>query len=523
MQSWQLKLLLFRYLSATWQYRWHGLAAAWAVCVLGWLYVAKIPNSYQSTAKVYIDTQTLLRPLLRGLAVTLNPNQQIRVMMQELLTRPTLERVLRATDPKASSMSASQMQDAVSSFRKHISLRNLPAHGIYSISYRDTDPGHAKAVAQTLMSALIDSSLGGQRLDADQVGAFLNNQIAIYQRKLVDADKRRADFKRTHLDFFVSTAGGDRLSGAGDVVAAQAAVAKAQNTLNEAIDRRKALRAQLKSTSKTLSVNSPLPAIIGHGDTAITGRGQLAAAIAKLNTLRTLYTDKYPDVVTQKRLIARLESLHSGTQSSDTQGISNPGYVMIMSKLADIESEVAVDHNRLKDAKKQLEKSKKLTVKAINIQREYQNLDRDYQVLHKNYETLVARRESAKLTQAAGAQQSAFTFRVISPPIKPNHPNAPHRLLLNAAVLLLGIGLGGGLAFVLGEFSGRFISMEQLKEAFELPVLGAITTVRTGRDVADVLAANTLFGAGLGLLVVSCLVILVFSGSGIGTGLGLSL
>jgi polysaccharide chain length determinant protein (PEP-CTERM system associated) len=520
MQSWRLEL--FANLSAIWQYRWQGLAAAWAVCILGWLGVATIPNTYESTAEVYIDTHTLLRPLLKGLAVTTDPNQEIQVMLQTLLTDPTLERVLRATDPKSSSMSSSQMQDAIVHFRKNILLKNLPAKDLYSISYRDRDPAHAKAVAQTLVSILIDSSLGGQRRDADQVGTFLDNQIANYETKLEAADKRRAGFKAAHLEFFASTPNGDRVSGAGDVVGARAAVTQAQNTLSEAVDRRNSLRAQLGSTPKILDVNSPLPAIMDRSGTAITHRSQLAAAIAKLNMLRTRFTDDYPDVVAQKRLIARLKSQESG-DSPGTEGISNPGYVMIMSKLADTESEVVVDRNRLKDAQKRLENAKKMAEKAITVQREYENLDRDYQVLHKNYEALVTRRESAKITQAAGNQQSAFVFRVISPPLKPNRPDAPNRLLLNAAVLLLGVGSGAGLAFALGQFSGRFLSIEQLKEAFELPILGAITTVRTSRDMAAAQVSITLFGAGLGLLVVSCLVILFYSHSGMGVGLEPSL
>ena len=57
MQNWRPEL--FAYLGAIWQYRWQGLAAAWVVCVLGWLGVAIIPNTYKSTAQVYIDTHIL--------------------------------------------------------------------------------------------------------------------------------------------------------------------------------------------------------------------------------------------------------------------------------------------------------------------------------------------------------------------------------------------------------------------------------------------------------------------------------
>ena len=509
METWKLNLL--PHLSATWRYRWPGLAAAWVVCVLGWLGIALIPNTYESVAQVYIDTHTLLRPLLTGLAVTTDPSQEISVVLQTLLTDPTLKRVLLATNPNDTSMSSSQMQDAVARLRKNVSLKNLPAKDLYSIGYTDHDPAYAQSVAQTLVSVLIDTNLGGQRRDADQVGNFIENQISNYQQKLEAADKRRADFKTSHLEFFAG--------GAGDVVGAQAAVTQAETHLKDAVDRLDSLRKQLESTPQTLNVNSPLPATMDRSGTAINLRAQLAAAIAKLTTLRAQYTDAHPNVVAQKRLLARLKSVKP-EDTDGTEGISNPAHVMITSKLADAGTVAATDRNRLDEAKKRLEDAKNMAAKAIAIQREWENLDRDYQVLHINYEALVTRRESAKITQAVGDQQSSFVFRVISPPAKPDHPVAPNRLLMNAAVLAVGFGAGIGLAFGLGKFSGTFVSIGQLREAFELPVLGAVTAVPTGSGM--VTAPAIFFATALSMLVLSCLIVLFFfhsDGAGVLDGL----
>ena len=35
-------------LHAVWNRRWLALAVAWGVCLIGWLIVALIPNSYES-------------------------------------------------------------------------------------------------------------------------------------------------------------------------------------------------------------------------------------------------------------------------------------------------------------------------------------------------------------------------------------------------------------------------------------------------------------------------------------------
>ena len=503
MQSWRVDLLT--YLAATWRYRWQGLAAAWIVCLIGWLWVASTPNTYESTAEVYIDTHGLLNPLLKGIAVTNDPNQEIAVMLQMLLTDPTLERIVRATNPNSSSMSPEQMHDAIAGLRKQISLKTLSAKDVYSVTYRDRNPAYAQSVAQTLVSVLIDTSLGGQRRDADQVGSFLDSQIASYQQKLVAADQRRAEFKTRNLEFFAR--GGDKAGGAGDVVAAQAAVTQAQTDLNEAIGRRDSLQSQLKETPKTLDVNAPLPATMDRTGTAISQRTQLAAAIARLTDLRTRYTDSHPEVISQKRLVARLKS-EKPDDLAGNGSISNPSYTMMLSKLADTETEVATYRNRLEEAQKRLEQAKSMAATAISLQRQYENLDRDYQVLQKNYEELVSRRESAKITQAAGDQHGSFVFRVISPPVKPDRPIAPNRLIMSAAVLVAGLGTGVGLAFALGYLSGVFVNLRQLKEAIDLPILGAVTTVRTAADISGALRSNLLFATGLSILVISCMVVL---------------
>src|SRR3546814_3432945 len=92
--------LLTNYAIAAWQRRWYGVALAWLVCVAGWLAVERIPDRYQSSAQVNIDTTSMLRPLMAGIAADLSAGAmaQLSVVRQTLLTRPNLEKVMRMTD-----------------------------------------------------------------------------------------------------------------------------------------------------------------------------------------------------------------------------------------------------------------------------------------------------------------------------------------------------------------------------------------------------------------------------------------
>ena len=86
------------YVKATWHRRWWAVAVAWLVCIVGWTWVMMLPDRYEASARVYVDTQTLLGPLLSGLAIQPNVEQQIKLMTRQLVSRPTLEKVARMTD-----------------------------------------------------------------------------------------------------------------------------------------------------------------------------------------------------------------------------------------------------------------------------------------------------------------------------------------------------------------------------------------------------------------------------------------
>ena len=92
-------VLLLRYARGTWRFRWWMLGVAWVVCVVGWSIVAKLPDQFEASARVYVDTSSVLRPLLKGIAINTGDTQQkIFMMTRTLLSRPNLEKVMRMTD-----------------------------------------------------------------------------------------------------------------------------------------------------------------------------------------------------------------------------------------------------------------------------------------------------------------------------------------------------------------------------------------------------------------------------------------
>jgi uncharacterized protein involved in exopolysaccharide biosynthesis len=60
-----------------WRWRWIGLGVTWVVALVGAVVLWRMPDRYEATARIYVDTQTVLKPLMAGLAVQPDINQQI--------------------------------------------------------------------------------------------------------------------------------------------------------------------------------------------------------------------------------------------------------------------------------------------------------------------------------------------------------------------------------------------------------------------------------------------------------------
>jgi uncharacterized protein involved in exopolysaccharide biosynthesis len=93
-----LRILVQQYLRAAWRRRWMGVAVAWLICGVGWVGVYMIPNQFESSARLFVDADAILTPLLRGLAADTAPATQLEILQRTLLSRPNMEKLISKTD-----------------------------------------------------------------------------------------------------------------------------------------------------------------------------------------------------------------------------------------------------------------------------------------------------------------------------------------------------------------------------------------------------------------------------------------
>jgi len=88
----------FVILRGAWHRRWIGLIIAWVVGIGAAVAVLRIPDQYEASARVFVDTQSVLKPLMAGIAFQPNIGHELQLLTRTLITRPNIEKLVRMAD-----------------------------------------------------------------------------------------------------------------------------------------------------------------------------------------------------------------------------------------------------------------------------------------------------------------------------------------------------------------------------------------------------------------------------------------
>lgn len=469
------------YLKGIWLKRRYIIVATWLICPIAWLFIASMDDIYESEAKVYADTQSILRPLLKGLAVSTNPNDQIQLMVRTLLSRPNLEKISRMTDLDVQADTADEYEQLIDHLRENINVSKEGARdqNIFKISYADKDPEVARNVVQAVLRVFIENTLGENRSDTDSAQKFLDSQIKDYENRLLASESKLTDFKQKYSDVLPNQYGGyyDKLNIAKEQLKA---IELSLSEITSQLSNAKKQLGQVPSSAEELQNNI-------KSDSAIstTFDERIAELESALDSLKIKYTDQHPDVREASRRLDYLNNqrnkeieqyIEARSSNSGGQSFSeNPVIQSLQIQINQLEGQIASTKVRRDNYKAVVEDLENKIHILPEIEAELTALNRDYGITKENYEKLLAQKEKAKLAKEADESTSNIEFRVIEQPRIPTKPAGPMRVLLTVGVLILGLGIGVGLSLVFSQLNPVVTSNAQVTKATGIPVFGIVS------------------------------------------------
>ncbi len=464
----QIPAPLQRHVAAGWRHRWTALIVAWLVCGAGWVGVLMLPSQFQSSSRLYADSDVIMGQLLRGLAVDQMPANQVEILTRTLLSRTNLETVVRRTDLDQRVADAASRERLISSLAAEVKITQQ-SRNLFSITYTDRDPRMARDVVRTLLDIFMESAARSDRQQMEQARTFVNQQIAAYETQLREAERRRAEFRSRNVDLLP-------VDGTPRIDSSRQKLMRLRGELEDAKTRRSMLQTQLEATR-------PAPPQAGGAAATLPSDGpqRLAEAERTLRELQLRFTDQHPDVVAARRMIAELRASGAGNParvapSPQVQAQSAQVHEALKIRVLEFDAAMASLERQIREEEAEMARLESTARSAIQLQADMQNLDRDYEVLRKNYEELLERRESVQIAGAARTGADRLRLEIVDPPQVPNVPSGPNRLMYAAGVLVAGLGAGAALALLLAQLDSGFYNLHDLRRV-GLPVLGGVSTL----------------------------------------------
>jgi polysaccharide chain length determinant protein (PEP-CTERM system associated) len=473
---------LIDYLKGIWIKRRYIIISTWLICPIGWGIVSMMPDIYESEARVYADTQSILAPLLKGLTVETNTDSQIRLMVKTLLSRPNLERISRMTDLDISANTPKEYEAVIKDLKENIIIKKTGgrSQNIFTIAFQNKNPEMAKNVVQSALTVFIENTLGENRTDADSAQKFLKSQIAEYENRLSSAESRLTDFKQKYNSMLPNQYGGyyNKLN------IAKEQLQVIELSLLEAETQLKSAKTQLNSgpteTHNTQNKIQTSNSIQTNYDDRIT---ELEMS---LDSLQLRYTDKHPDVAEASRRLEHLEKQRSKeiddylNAASNEDGSTlitsqNPVIQQLQIQVNQFENQVALIKVRANENRNKVKDLENKIHILPEIEAELIALNRGYGITKDKYEQLLTRQETAQLAQQADETTNKIQFKVIDPPRAATEPSGPKRILFFILVTFVGFGAGLGLSLLLSQLSPIVTSTAQLSKATGVPVFGIVS------------------------------------------------
>ena len=475
----EVLLEVLSYLRSMWRYRWYALVFSWCIVLVGWYKVYQMPDIYTVKSRIHINTNSVLRPLLRGLTIEPDLSQRMRLMTKTMLSRPNMEKLAKISDLDLQAKNPEAFENLVGGLMTGINLSSSKrTENLYTISYSNKNPELAKKIVQNLLNIFIESTLGQSRSNSDTAHNFMEQQLGKYEKLLLASEDRLKDFKRKNAAYMATIGGGyyDSLQNV------RQQKREAELLLNEAKKRRDELKRQLVGEEPVFGFGSTgSQAEVSHPNNA-----KIRALQEEVDGLLLQFTELHPKVMTLQENINKLIKGKEKDLAENPQVVvrqpeleMNPVYQQMKVSLSEAEAQIASFSVRVKEYSKRENELKEMVDTLPEVEADLNRLTQDYQKTQKNYNELRERSDTAKLSDEVEQVGDSVKIKVIEPPRLPREASGPNRGLFNSVVFILSLAGGFVFSFIVAQLRPVIYDQRTLRNITGLPVFGEVSNIMT--------------------------------------------
>ena len=443
---------------------------------------------YKSTATILIEEQEIPADFVTT-TVTSYLEQRLQSINQRIMNTTHLLEIIKRFNLYAAERGKLTTEELVTKMRDDVVLEPISTEVMdkrtgratmatiaFTLSFQAREsPSTVQKVASQLTSLFLEENLRVRERQTSETSEFLRDENNRVKRQLDGIESEIAVFKRDHINELPEMLQLNMQ----ELSIIERNIERFQENLRTLKQREGYLQAELSTTSPKWAKNW-----VAEKDQDVQ---RLELLEVQLISLKTRYSDEYPDVIKTRQEIDRLK------QRLDAEGVDyarkrgdneeekpeNPAYISLSAQLSGVQSEINTIERLIAANEETAQKYRRRIASTPAVEETYNALLSRQANTRVQYNDLLQKTMEAEVAQGLEKDQKGERFTLIDPARLPEKPFKPNRLAIVLIGLVLGIGTGMGWG-ALREFTDDAVqNAEALTRMTGFPVLAGVPVIVT--------------------------------------------
>lgn len=466
-----------------------------------------LPAVYKSSATILIEQQEIPEELVRS-TVTSYADQRIQIITQRVMTTSNLWSLIEKYELYQDDLEKDPREVVIENMREDISTNMISADVVdprtgrpteatiaFQIAFLHKNPAIAQKVANDITSLFLNENLKNRQQHAEETSKFLTEESSRLKRQVSELENEIAEFKeknsnslpeltdlnlsimdridreileidrqmqslkerKIYLESEISQVSPSStvLSETGEkILSPQAKLKVLETQYLEYLSKYSHAHPDVKRLKREIDA---LKTKTGNIDTTDELIKQLDQQRTELRELEKTYSETHPDIIHLRSSIDRLTARIEEQLMSDKGAVTNkpkpqsdnPVYVQLETQLKTTNSEISALLEKRAQLKAKYQERENQLAQTPQVERQYRSLLRDYENAAAKYQEVKAKQMEAKISQALETENKGEKFTLIEPPLRPERPIKPNRILIFVLGLFLAMAAAIGFAILI--------------------------------------------------------------------------
>lgn len=496
------------------------------------------PATYQATGTILIEQQEVPAELVRS-TISSYADQRIQVITQQVMTTDNLYKIVQKYDLYPRERRVKTREAVMLKMRDDIGFKMISADVIdprsgnptkatiaFSVSYKNRSPDLSARVANELVSLYLQQNLESRKEHTADAATFLTDEAEHLSQRMSELQGQIARFKEKHtndlpeltqVNIQLMTRADEEMRDVDTRIrsldqqvvyldaqlaqispSSQVYTSTGERVLSPA-DRLKYLRTEYARVSGLYSPTHPdvvrlQREIAGLEKSAEAGgvvndlQRQLEDAQTQLAAAQQKYSVDHPDVIRLQRQIASLQAnLAQAAQADNAASVKpvepdNPAYIQIKAQREASQSERESLQKKRAVLTAQIADYEKRIASAPAVEREYSEMAREMDNDQLKYRDIRQKQMEAQVAQSLEEERKGERFTLIEPPLTPEEPASPNRMMIVVLGMVLALGGAVGSAALLENTDTSVRNRRDLEVLLSVPPLAVLPWIETAAD-----------------------------------------